>query len=123
MPDTLTPPAHLPASVHPAWAELCAQLEHVEETDLGAVEAMATALTRARTADTRIEADGEYLTHPNGHVYPHPAIRVSQRAWADFRAWAQRFQLTPTDRGEKRAPRSLERQLTDLIGPSPRMLS
>ena len=120
MPDLLAPPAHLPASVVPVWVELAELLEHVEETDLPAVEAMASSLARARSADARIEADGEYLTHPNGHVYPHPAIRVSVRAWADFRAWSQRFQLTPSDRGEKRAPRSLEREITALIGPSPR---
>lgn len=121
MPDLLAPPPHLPAPIAPAWAELAERLEHVEETDLAAFEAMATALTRARTADARIAADGDYLTHPNGHVYPHPAIRVSARAWSDFRAWAHRFRLTPADRGEKRPPRSLEREIAALIGPSPRL--
>lgn len=113
-------PPHLPASVQPAWVELAEQLEPIEETDLPALEAMATALARARAADTRIAEDGDYLTHPNGHVYPHPALRISQRAWTDYRAWAQRFQLTPADRGEKRVRRSLEAELEAMFGPNPR---
>jgi phage terminase small subunit len=121
--DPLAPPAHLPPPTEAAWLELADQLEWTADTDAAGLEAMATALARARTADARIAADGEYLTHPNGHVYPHPAIRVSQRSWSDFRAWAQRFRLTPADRGEKRPPRSLERSIADLIGPSPRSSS
>jgi P27 family predicted phage terminase small subunit len=120
MSSNIAIPEHLPESARGAWAELSAQLSGIEDMDSAAFEALATALARARSADARIAQDGEYLTHSNGHVYAHPALRISQRSWADFRQWAARFQLTPKDRGEKRHARTFSEELDQLIGVNPR---
>ena len=123
MPSNIAIPEHLPETVRAAWIELTGQLSGLEEMDSAAFEALSTALARARSADARIAKEGEYLTHPNGHVYAHPALRISQRSWADFRQWAARFQLTPKDRGEKRQARSFTEELDHLIGANPRAQS
>lgn len=120
MTSPIAVPEHLPEQTRAAWIQLSRQLSGIEDMDSAAFEALATALARARSADARIAADGEYLTHPNGHVYAHPALRISQRSWADFRQWAARFQLTPKDRGEKRHARTFSEELDQLIGVQPR---
>ena len=96
-----SPPKRLPAEVRAVWlelAEMLADTELVNRVDVFALEALSHVVARWRAAEERIAEDGHFLVHPNGHVYAHPAVKVADKAEADFLKWCQKFGLTPKDR-------------------------
>lgn len=94
----LQPPAHASAALCAVYADVVPHLGRVTQADAVAVESLCVAIMRAREADRLLDAEGTYLQHPNGHVYAHPALRVSQRAHLDVARMSAKFGLTPADR-------------------------
>lgn len=117
----LAPPSHLAPNVRAVWVEVAPHLTTARPSDRPGVEALCVAIALAREADDTLARDGTYLTHPNGHTYTHPALKVSQRAHLDVRRWSQAFGITPGDRGdEPPRPQTWNDALASRIGTSPR---
>lgn len=94
-------PKRLPREVREVWSEMAEMLGdsgYIDRIDVFALEALSHVVARWRAAEERIAEDGHFLLHPNGHVYAHPAVKVADKAEADFLKWCQKFGLTPKDR-------------------------
>lgn len=125
--NDLEPLPHLPMSVQAVWRELVDPMRGaavLDRVDAPALEAMSRSVARWREAETVLDAEGMFVSSPNGYRIAHPAIAVAQKAQAEYRAWCSRFGLTPSDRvGLGMAVirgKSLAQDLADKIGPSPR---
>ena len=123
----LEPLEHLPARVQEVWRELVEPMlgaAVLDRVDAPALEAMARSVVRWREAESVLDAEGLFVSSPNGYQIAHPAIAVAQKAQAEYRAWCARFGLTPSDRvGLGLAVvrgKSLAQDLADKIGQSPR---
>lgn len=120
-------PGDLPAGVRRVWTELARPMADaglLDRVDAFALEAIARCVDRWRQAEALLDEEGMFVASPNGYKIAHPAIAVSQKAQAEYRAWATRFGLTPIDRVSMGLAalrgKSLEQELTSKIGPSPR---
>ncbi|CAB4924591.1 unannotated protein [freshwater metagenome] len=124
---SVAPPASLPKGAKAAWLEIVdalSELPILGRVDSVALEALSLVIARWREAEARIEADGLFLEHPNGHVYAHPAVKVAERAQAEFVKWSAKFGLTPKDRVglgiDVMAAQAMQSRIESRIGPSPR---
>jgi P27 family predicted phage terminase small subunit len=123
----MAPPKTLPDGARDAWVEIVdalAALPVVSRVDLVALEALSLIVSRWRQAEARIEADGLFLVHPNGHVYAHPAVKVAEKAQAEFVKWSEKFGLSPKDRVglgiDLLEAEAMQNRIESKIGPSPR---
>lgn len=128
--EDLEPPLSLPLEVQKVWRELVEPMRGsavLDRVDAPALEAMSRAVSRWRTAEEVLDAEGLFCASPNGYRIAHPAIAVAQKAQAEYRAWCARFGLTPSDRvGLGLAVvrgKSLAQDLASKIGESPRSSS
>jgi len=126
-PATLEPTSTLTDREREAWDEIVPPMLAVglvDRVDVPALEAIAISVARWREAEEVLREEGLFVASPNGYRVAHPAIAVSQKAAAEYRSWATRFGLTPSDRvGLGIAvvrSRSLSEDLGDRIGASPR---
>lgn len=127
-PTTLPAPSNLTENEATVWDEIVPPLLEVgllDRVDVPALEAIATSVARWREAELVLREEGLFVASPNGYRIAHPAIAVSQKAQAEYRSWCARFGLTPSDRiglgiAAVRS-RSLAQDLSDRIGPSPRV--
>lgn len=124
----LEPPDHLPPVVRSVWRELVEPMRGaavLDVVDAPALEAMSRCVVRWRLAEAELDAEGLFVSSPNGYKIAHPAIAIAQKAQAEFRSWCSRFGLTPSDRvGLGLAVvrgKSLAQDLADKIGKSPRV--
>lgn len=124
----LEPPDHLPPVVQSVWRELVEPMRGaavLDVVDAPALEAMSRCVVRWRLAEAELDAEGLFVSSPNGYKIAHPAIAIAQKAQAEFRSWCSRFGLTPSDRvGLGLAVvrgKSLAQDLADKIGKSPRV--
>ena len=122
------PPGHLPSAARIIWSELVDPMRGtavLDRVDAPALEAMARCVLRWREAEALLDVEGLFVSSPNGYRVAHPAIAVAQKAQAEYRSWAARFGLTPSDRvGLGIAVvkgRSLSEDLANKIGKSPRL--
>lgn len=125
--DSVAAPADLPAGVRRVWTELARPMADaglLDQVDAVALEAIARCVDRWRQAEALLDEEGMFVSSPNGYKVAHPAVAVSQKAQAEYRAWAARFGLTPIDRVSMGLAalrgKSLEQDISAKIGPSPR---
>lgn len=106
----LTPPRHFRTNVlKDAWRSLVDPLAAsgmLQTADLGALEMAAVALSEYREAAAMIRKDGLFTSQifavtddgPVWRTAPNPALKIRDKAAAEYRAWCARFGLTPSDR-------------------------
>lgn len=123
----VAPPKSLPKGARDAWVEIVGaigDLGVVGRVDSVALEALSLIVSRWREAEARVEQDGLFLVHPNGHVYAHPAVKVAEKAQAEFVKWSAKFGLTPKDRVglgiDLMEAEAMQNRIESRIGPSPR---
>ena len=126
-PATLEPSSTLTPREREAWDEIVPAMTSsglIDRVDIPALEAIAISIARWREAEEILRDEGLFVASPNGYRVAHPAIAVSQKAAAEYRTWAARFGLTPSDRiGLGLAAvrsRTLSEDLSDRIGTNPR---
>lgn len=126
--EDLEPPAHLPSAARQVWRELVEPMMGgalLDRVDAPALEAMTRSVLRWREAEQILDVEGLFVASPNGYRVAHPAIAVAQKAQAEYRSWCARFGLTPSDRVglglANLRGRSLQQDLADKIGASPRV--
>jgi len=126
-PATLEPSSNLTPRERAAWDEIVPAMTSsglIDRVDVPALEAIAISVARWREAEEVLREEGLFVASPNGYRVAHPAIAVSQKAAAEYRSWAARFGLTPSDRiGLGLAAvrsRTLSEDLSDRIGTNPR---
>jgi P27 family predicted phage terminase small subunit len=104
------------------WTEQLAIMELDRRPDAEMLEGACVAYQRAVKADCEIQRDGittrKYAEYDGEQVVvgiqPHPAIKISERAWAQVKAFCVEFGFTPASRA-KLATAKQERKPVDLM--------
>jgi P27 family predicted phage terminase small subunit len=123
----LAAPDHLEPEAVQVWDELVPPLIDsgvVQDADRLAVEALVNAVAQMRAANAVLADEGMFVKSPNGYQIAHPAVAIANKAAAEFRAWASRFGLTPSDRValglQVVRGRTAGAQWADALGENPR---
>jgi phage terminase small subunit len=85
----MTPRATIPEHLHDTWAEIFEQCRPT--TPDAAIEAMARQLYLMRDADARVTAEGAVVVDAKGNASAHPAIKISESASKEVRAWLDKY--------------------------------
>lgn len=97
----LSVPKHLDREAKKTWKELYKAIQNagltVSEADAPALEAAATALTRARAASLVLETEGRYMGTADNRKR-HPACIEQTETWKAYKEWALQLGLTPSAR-------------------------
>ena len=99
--DFLPAPGHLPDDARDIWNHVVSTIGEsgiLQGADDLALEAMALAVATWRKAQDDIERNGILVIGRFDTEVANPAIAVRDKAMGEFRAWAARFGLTPSDR-------------------------
>lgn len=95
------PPEWLPSDAKDFWRESIARLIEVgiiDMVDMPALEMLAVAYARWRTAAKVIASEGFFTMAGNKNLRVHPAIKIEREANAMFMKMAEHFALTPVSR-------------------------
>jgi len=97
----------------------------IDHIDAGIVEGAAITWARARQARRHIKKKGLVIAGKTGSV-TNPAVRIEREAWSSFRQISEQLGLSPSARARlgiaSVRKRTMQQELTDKIGPSPRGL-
>ena len=127
-PVTFLPaPAHLPDDARDVWSSvvsLIAESGILQGADELALEAVSLNVATWRRAQEDIERNGILVTGRFDTDVANPAITVRDKAMSEFRQWAGKFGLTPSDRASLGMQlvkgKSASESWDDALGPDPR---
>ena len=76
----------------------------ITQVDRPALVAYCELYARAREAERKLQQTGLLVITDKGQAFANPLIRVADRAWAEMRAFAIEFGMTPSSRARVRVP-------------------
>ena len=76
----------------------------ITQVDRAALAAYCELYARAREAERALRETGLVITDDKGRQVPNPYVRIADRAYAEMRAYAVEFGMTPSSRSRVSAP-------------------
>lgn len=102
------PPEHLDDQAAAKWAEVVAILEDrgdaLDAGTLDAATAYASAYSRWRAAEKKVQELGAVVKSPAGFAVENPYVGIARKAEIAMRQWAGELRLTPKTRGKTKPP-------------------
>lgn len=99
--EFLPAPSHLNDPAREVWSAVVETIVDsgiLQGADELALEALALSVATWRAAQADIDDNGILVRGRFGTDVANPSIAIRDKAMAEFRAWAARFGLTPSDR-------------------------
>jgi P27 family predicted phage terminase small subunit len=98
-------PEYLSRAARGAWDRLVPVLleRGLSPADWPSLEGLVNSYARAREAQADIDERGTLATTGQG-LRLNPSVKVAEKAWAEVRAFSERFHLDPASRGRPTAP-------------------